>query len=93
MESVTMNLVLNARDAMPDGGALTILTANTQLDEAWVRRHAPLLGYEPPGGSGQSGMDACATNFGSPAAKPKQTTNIRTPPNELPLCGQEFPHS
>jgi two-component system, cell cycle sensor histidine kinase and response regulator CckA len=44
IEQVLMNLVINARDAMPTRGTLTIETANVELDQTYAHRH---VGVEP----------------------------------------------
>jgi len=46
IQQVILNLAVNARDAMPDGGRLSIELANVDIDEGQAHRHGPV---QPPG--------------------------------------------
>jgi PAS domain S-box-containing protein len=43
LEQVIMNLAINARDAMPKGGKLTITTLNVQLDNEYAKQHIGVI--------------------------------------------------
>lgn len=43
LESAILNLAINARDSMPDGGKLTIETCNTRLDGPYAKRASDIL--------------------------------------------------
>jgi two-component system, NtrC family, sensor kinase len=43
MESTLLNIALNARDAMPEGGKLTIETSNAYLDDEYCKQHEDIL--------------------------------------------------
>jgi two-component system cell cycle sensor histidine kinase/response regulator CckA len=42
IEQILMNLAVNARDAMPDGGSFTIETTNVEIDDTQARQHSEI---------------------------------------------------
>ncbi|MDP2690444.1 MAG: ATP-binding protein, partial [Deltaproteobacteria bacterium] len=65
MEHVLMNLATNARDAMPDGGAITIGTDTAELGEEFVESH----GYGSPGSYARISFADTGTGIGPETIK------------------------
>ena len=73
LESAILNLAINCRDAMPDGGRLTIETCNAPLDNAYTaRERAVKAGHPVVIGSRDAGRARAAARGVCPARRPRR---------------------
>jgi PAS domain S-box-containing protein len=100
MQQVIINLAVNARDAMPDGGVLTLETANVIIDEAFCRQHNHatagnhiMLSVSDTGTACPMKSRPISSNPSSPPRKPERAQDSAWPLFTAPYSRTTAPYT